>query len=66
MKVSSLLSRIFAIIFVSGFSASSFAQWELDSSRSLVEFITTKNASVAEIHQFNSHCTGGNRPSPCL
>ena len=31
-----------------------WAQWELDSSRSVVNFVTVKNASVGEIHSFSS------------
>jgi polyisoprenoid-binding protein YceI len=33
---------------------SAWAQWELDNSRSVVNFVTVKNASVGEIHSFSS------------
>jgi polyisoprenoid-binding protein YceI len=33
---------------------SAWAQWELDNTRSVVNFVTVKNASVGEIHSFSS------------
>ncbi len=36
------------------FSATAFAQWELDNEHSSINFISIKNSAVAESHQFES------------
>ncbi|EAQ97503.1 YceI family protein [Congregibacter litoralis] len=45
-------------LFLTGMSMSSLADWELDGERSTVQFMSVKNASVAELHHFRS-ITGG-------
>lgn len=41
-----------------GFSGSALASWDLDEERSTVQFLSVKNASVAEVHHF-SKVSGG-------
>ncbi len=40
-----------------------FAAWTLDGERSTVQFISVKNASVAEVHHFKALRGGVSRPS---
>ena len=42
---------ILCLVFASGAAR---AQWELDNSKSVVNFVTVKNSSVGEIHSFSS------------
>ena len=44
--------------FVGSFAAAVQAAWDLDNERSVVNFISVKNASIAELHYFRS-VTGG-------
>ena len=46
--------RLFAALFLFAQAATSWAQWELDNSHSAVNFLTIKNASIAETHHFNT------------
>lgn len=49
-----LLQRTLAILLLLVPCSSVWAQWELDNSRSVVNFVTVKNASAGEIHSFSS------------
>ena len=54
MKYSSLFRKGLAVVVLSGLASSVFAQWELNSGLSAIQFISTKNAAVAESHSFGS------------
>ncbi|MEO0438237.1 MAG: YceI family protein [Pseudomonadota bacterium] len=53
-----LLPRMLAPFFLLIGSAAATAGWELDSERSSVQFLSVKNAMIAELHHFKS-LTGG-------
>jgi hypothetical protein len=52
------LTSVAAALLAGCLSTGAFAAWELDSQRSLVQFMSVKNASVAELHHFKA-ITGG-------
>jgi hypothetical protein len=54
MNCLSMLGKTVAVLVLSGLASSVFAQWELMGDNSTVEFISTKNAAVAERHSFGS------------
>ncbi|WP_439101327.1 YceI family protein [Congregibacter sp.] len=47
-------AALVASLFLAGASVSALADWELDGERSTVQFMSVKNASVAELHHFRS------------
>jgi hypothetical protein len=51
-------AAVAAALFIGVLSNAASAAWELDSQRSAVQFMSVKNASVAELHHFKS-ITGG-------
>jgi hypothetical protein len=54
MRYLSVLKKIVATLALSGFMSSALAQWELNGGLSDIEFISVKNAAVAESHSFSS------------
>ena len=46
--------RLIAALFLFAQATASWAQWELDNSHSTVNFLSIKNASIAETHHFNT------------
>ena len=53
MYHSSYYRRLFAALLLL-LAAPAFGAWELDGTRSTVNFVSVKNASIAELHQFKS------------
>ncbi len=49
-----LFSRMFILVATLTTSVGAIAQWELDNDRSVLNFISIKNASIAETHSFKS------------
>ncbi len=52
MKYTSVIKNGVAALLLSGLANTALAQWVLDESHSKVEFITTKNLTIAETHSF--------------
>ena len=54
-------SRFYALLalaLVTAFSGRAFAAWDLDNERSAVQFMSVKNASIAELHHFKTIAGG--------
>lgn len=54
MNTMNFLRRLLAVLVLLAPATAALAQWELDTTRSSVNFISIKNASVAEVHSFGS------------
>jgi polyisoprenoid-binding protein YceI len=52
MKYTSVIKNVITALILSGLASTALAQWVLDPSHSKLEFISTKNISIAETHTF--------------
>ena len=53
MKSSNVWQLLCAVL-LAGFASGAAARWDLDSQQSAINFVSVKNASIAEVHRFDS------------